>query len=147
MAPIREAVEITRRPEDVFAYIDDLARHGEWQESIVSAHVDTEGPTRVGTQVTEVRRMGKREMTITYEVTEHDPPRTFAFRGIDGPVRVVGKGSVESVGDGSSSRVTIELDFAGHGFGKLLAPLARSQASKQVPQDQQRLKERLESGA
>lgn len=147
MAPIRETVEITRRPEDVFAYIDDLGRHGEWQESIVSAHVDTDGPTRVGTQVTEVRRMGKREMTITYEVTEHDPPRRFAFRGIDGPVRVVGKGSVESVGDGSSSRVTIELDFAGHGFGKLLAPLARSQASKQVPQDQQRLKERLESGA
>ena len=90
--------------------------------------------------------MGKREQEITYEVTEHDPPRTFAFRGIDGPVRVVGRGTVEPVGDGSSSKVTIELDFSGHGFGKLLAPLARSQARKQVPKDQQRLKERLESG-
>jgi uncharacterized membrane protein len=147
MASIRESVEIARRPEDVFAYIDDLARHGEWQEGIVSAHVDTDGPTRVGSRSTEVRRMGKREMTMTYEVTEHDPPRTFAFRGIDGAVRVVGKGSVEPVGDGSSSRVTIELDFVGHGFGKLLAPLARSQASKQVPKDQQLLKQRLESGA
>jgi uncharacterized membrane protein len=146
MAPIRETVEIARRPEEVFAYLDDLARHGEWQESIVSAHVDTDGPTRVGSRSTEVRRMGKREMKITYEVTEHDPPRTFAFRGIDGPVRAVGRGSVEPVGDGSSSRVTIELEFVGHGFGKLLAPLARSQASKQVPKDQQRLKERLEAG-
>ena len=146
MSAIKESIEISRRPEDVFAYLDDLARHGEWQESIVSAHVDTDGPTRVGTQVTEVRRMGKREERIKYEVTEHDPPRGFAFRGIDGPVRVVGHGTVESVGDGSSSRVTIELDFSGHGFGKLLAPLARSQAAKQVPKDQQRLKERLESG-
>ena len=145
MTAIKESIEISRRPEDVFAYIDDLARHGEWQESIVSSHVDTDGPTRVGSRATEVRRMGSREQTMTYEVIEHDPPRVFAFRGTDGPVRVIGRGTVEPVGDGSSSRVTIELDFAGHGFGKLLAPLAGSQARKQVPKDQQRLKERLES--
>ena len=147
MTAIKESIEISRRPEDVFAYIDDLARHGEWQESIVSSHVGTDGPTRVGSRATEVRRMGSREQTMTYEVTEHDPPRVFAFHGTDGPVRVVGRGTIEPVGDGSSSRVTLELDFAGHGFGKLLAPLAGSQARKQVPKDQQRLKERLESGA
>lgn len=130
MTAIKESIEISRRPEDVFAYIDDLARHGEWQESIVSSHVDTDGPTRVGSRATEVRRMGSREQTMTYEVTEHDPPRVFAFRGTDGPVRVIGRGTVEPAGDGSSSRVTIELDFAGHGFGKLLAPLAGSQARK-----------------
>jgi len=84
---------------------------------------------------------------MTYEVTEHSPPRTFGFRGVDGPIRVVGHGSVEPVGDGSRSRVTIELDFEGHGFGKLLRPLVLRQARKQVPQDQQRLKERLESGS
>lgn len=146
MAAIKESVEISRRPEDVFAYIDDLASHSEWQESLISAHVDTDGPTRVGSRATEVRRMGSREQTMTYEVTEHDPPRMFAFRGVDGPVRAVGRGTVEPIGDGSSSRVTLELDFTGHGFGKVLAPLARSQAAKQVPKDQQRLKERLESG-
>ena len=144
MTAIKESIEISRRPEDVFAYIDDLARHGEWQESIVSSHVDTDGPTRVGSRATEVRRMGSREQTMTYEVTGHDPPRVFAFRGTDGPAS--GRpGTIEPVGDGSSSRVTLELDFAGHGFGKLLAPLAGSQARKQVPKDHQRLKERLES--
>jgi hypothetical protein len=30
MASIRQSVEIVRRPEDVFAYLDDLSRHGEW---------------------------------------------------------------------------------------------------------------------
>jgi uncharacterized membrane protein len=146
MTAIRESIEISRRPEDVFAYLDDLARHGEWQENIVNAKVDTDGPTKVGTQVTERRRMGKREQTIKYEITEHSPPRTFAFHGTEGPVRVVGKGTVEPVGD-SASRVTIELDFEGHGIGKLLVPIARKQASKQVPKDQLRLKEKLESGA
>jgi hypothetical protein len=60
---------------------------------------------------------------------------------------VVGRVTLDPVGDGSSTQVSLVLDFEGHGFGKLLVPLARSQAAKQVPQDQLRLKERLESGA
>jgi uncharacterized membrane protein len=148
VAPIRESIEIARRPEDVFAYLDDMERHGEWQPEIVTARVVTDGPTKVGTRVTETRRVvGGREQTMTYEITEHSPPRSFAFHGIDGPIRVVGRGSVEPVGDGERSRVTVDLDFEGHGVGKLLVPLVRRQAHKQVPENQRRLKERLESSA
>ncbi len=146
MTPLRESIEIARRPEEVFAYVDDLAKHGEWQEMVVSARIDTEGPTRVGTRATEVRRFGKREETITYEVTEHDPPRAVAFRGIDGPIRAVGRATFEPLADGARTRVTLELDLVGHGFGKFLLPFARSVTRKQVPKDQQRLKEHLESG-
>jgi uncharacterized membrane protein len=145
MGPLRESIEIARSPEDVFAYVDDLARHGEWQQMVVTARVDTDGPTRVGTRVTEVRRLGKHEETITYEITEHDPPHSFAFRGIDGPVRAIGRATFEPLADGSRTRVTLELDFAAHGFGKLLVPVARKVSHTQVPKDQQRLKERLES--
>ena len=144
---ITESVEISRSPEDVFAYLDDLSRHGEWQESIVSVRVDTEGPTRVGSRATETRRIGNRDQTVSYEMTEHDPPRTFAFRGIDGPIRPVGKGTIEPVGDGSSSRLTLEFDLTGHGFGKLVLPMARKQAAKEIPKSQQKLKQLLESGA
>jgi uncharacterized membrane protein len=145
MAAITQSVEIARRPEDVFAYLSELTRHGEWQEDIVSVTSVTDGPARVGTRATEVRRVGGREFTGTYEITEHDPPRRFGFRGIDGPVRPVGHGTLEPVGEGT--RLTLQLDFEGHGLaGKLMTPLARGHARKQVPKDQQRLKERLESG-
>jgi uncharacterized protein YndB with AHSA1/START domain len=147
MAAIKQSVEIARRPEDVFAYLDDFTRHGEWQTNLVSARVDTEGPVRVGTRITEVRRVGKREQPVPIEITEHDPPRSFAFRGTDGPIRPVGKGTIEPIGDGSSSRFTLELELNGHGFGKLIAPLARKQAAKDIPTNQRRLKELLESGA
>jgi uncharacterized membrane protein len=147
MASIRQSVEIARRPEDVFAYLEDLSRHGEWQEEIVSVQVDTDGPTKVGSRATEERKAGGRVQTVTYEVTEHDPPRSFAFRGINGPIRVIGEVTVEPVGDGSRSRVTVDLDFEGRGAGKLLRPLVMGQARKAVPKNQQRLKERLESGA
>jgi hypothetical protein len=146
MTAIVESVEIARSPEDVFAYLDDLSRHGEWQEQIVNARVETPGKTTVGTKVTETRRVGGRDQEITYMITEHNPPRSFAFRGVDGPVRPVGKGTIEPLEDGKRSRVTIELDFDGHGLlGRMLLPMARSQARKQVPKDQQRLKERLET--
>src|SRR5438132_4851179 len=145
MAPIIESVEIARRPEDVFAYIDDLSRHGEWQEAIVSVNVETEGPTRVGTRATDTRRVPGGPRPVTYEITEHDPPHKASFRGVNGPVRPVGSITVDPVGNGS--RVTVQLDLVGHGMGKLVAPLARRQARRQVPKDQARLKDRLESGA
>src|SRR6476646_4580362 len=142
---IRESIEISRSPEDVFAYIDDLATHGEWQEQVVSAKVDGEGPIRVGTRSTETRKIGGREQQMTYEVTEHSPPQVFAFRGVDGSVRAVGRATIEPLDDGARSRVTLELDFEGHGMGKVMLPLVRNQAGKQVPKDQARLKQRLEA--
>lgn len=148
MAAITDTVEINRRPEDVFAYIDDLERHGEWQEDIVSVRIEGEGTTKVGTRAVEVRKMAGREQKVTYEITEHNPPRSFAFRGTDGPIRPVGKGTIEPLDGGERSRFTIEFDFDAHGIGgKLLRPVALAQAKKAIPKGQQRLKERLESGA
>jgi uncharacterized membrane protein len=144
---IRESIEIGRPPADVFAYLDQLERHTEWQGNLVEAKVQTEGPPRVGTRVLETRRVPGGPRDFTYEVTEHDPPRRVAFRVVDGPVRPAGTVTVEPVDDGSRSRVTLELDFEGHGLGKLFAPMARRSAAKTVPQDQARLKQRLEAGA
>lgn len=143
MAPITGSIQINRSPEDVYAYIDDLSRHGEWQGPIQEVTVLTDGPTRVGSRAREKRKVPGSVQEMTYEITAHDPPRSASFRGIDGPVRPVG--TVTVAPEGGGSRVTIELDFEGHGLGKLLLPLVRSQARKEVPRNQQRLKERLEA--
>ena len=147
MAPVVHSVEIARSQEDVFAYLDALERHAEWNPDIVSSKRETDGPTGVGTRATDVRRVPGRTQSITYEITEHDPPRKVTFNGVNGPVRPVGTVTVEPVGEGGS-KVTIELDLQGNGMlGAIIAPLARSQARKQVPEDQKRLKERLEGEA
>jgi hypothetical protein len=105
-----------------------------------------DGPTRVGTRSTETRKIGGREQQMTYEVIEHNPPQVFAFRGVDGAVRANGRATIEPLDGGARSRVTLDLDFEGHGMGKLLLPLVRNRAANQVPKDQARLKQRLESG-
>lgn len=141
------SIEISRSPTEVFAYLDELERHGEWQTSIVEAHRETDGPTRVGTRARERRKVPGRTVEMTYEITEHNPPRSVSFRTLNGPIRPVGHVTVEPLNDGAASRVTVELELEGHGLGKLIAPLANRDARRTVPQDQQRLKDRLESGA
>jgi hypothetical protein len=147
MARIVGSVEIDRRPEVVFAYLDDLGRHKEWDDQIVETQVEPEGPTRVGTRATDTRKTPMGQQKIAYEISEHDPPRKSAFRGISGPIRPVGTVTIEPLDDGARSRVTLELELQGHGIGKLLAPLANRDARKHVPENQAKLKERLESAA
>ncbi|MBV9213686.1 MAG: SRPBCC family protein [Actinobacteria bacterium] len=144
---ISNSIEINRRPEEVFAYLDDLGRHHEWQEQIVESRVETEGPTRVGTRAVDKRNVPGGPRDVGYEITEHEPPRLAAFRGTDGPIRPEGRMIVEATGDGASSRVTVELEMRGHGFGKLFAPFARRDAARQITKDQAKLKEVLESGS
>jgi uncharacterized protein YndB with AHSA1/START domain len=148
MAPLVHSVEINRRPEDVFAYVTDPSRFSEWQDAVVSASLQGSGPPQPGSRLTLTRRMGKREQTMTSELTEYSPPRSYAFRVIDGPVRAFGKGRFEPLGEGDRTRFTFELDFEGHGIGKVLVPLVvRRQAAKELPESHANLKNRLESGA
>ena len=144
MAPITVSTEVARSPEKVFAYVTDPTTMAEWQHGCVRGHMD--GPmTHVGSRCTTVRNIGGREREVVSEITEHDPPRRWADRGLTGPVRARVGVTVEPRGDGSASRVTIELDFTGHGIGRLLVPLiVRRQAAKEMPENMTRLKRRLE---
>lgn len=104
------------------------------------------GPVNAGSKLTLTRRMGKREQTMTSELTDYSPPRSYAFRVVDGPVRAIGAGRFDPLDDGAQTRFTFELDFEGHGIGKLLVPLVvRRQAEKELPQSHANLKRRLET--
>jgi Polyketide cyclase / dehydrase and lipid transport len=110
--------------------------------------VRADSPFTVGSKAVVTRRVGRMERAMTNEVTELTPHRAWGIRGTDGPIRGNVKGTVEPLEDGKRSRVTIALDFEGHGIGKVLLPLVvRRQAEAEMPRNMQRLKERLESGA
>ncbi len=146
MAPIVHVVEIDRDPEEVFAYVTDPSRFSEWQAQVVTASSEDSGPLSQGSRLAMTRRMGGREQSMTAEYTEYDSPRSYAFRVLDGPVRALGKGKFEPLDDGDRTRFTMELDFEGHGIGKLLVPLVvRRQAAKELAESHEDLKRMLES--
>lgn len=144
MAPIITSTEIARPAEEVFAYVIDPTTMPEWQQGCVSGKLG--GPTtRVGSKCTTIRKIVGRERPVTTEITEYDPPHRWADRGLDGRIRAIVAVTVEPLPDRSRSRLTIALDFAGHGIGKLLVPLVvRRQAAREMPEHMSRLKQRLE---
>lgn len=147
MATIVATTEISRRPEDVFAYVTDPTRLSEWQESVVESD-SSDTPVRVGTTARVTRRVGRRAMSSTAEIAELNPPTNWTVRGRDGAVRGDVRGRIDPLDDGRRSRVTIELDLRGHGIGKVLLPLfVQRKAREEMPRNVQKLKERLEQAS
>ena len=127
-------VEIDRGPDEAFAFVTDPARFAEWQNGVVTGHMEAIGTPAVGDKCLMTRRVGFVQRVFASEVTHVDPPRTWGVRGIDGPIRATVDVTVVGLDEGRRSRVSIEVDFEGHGIGKLLVPLVvRPQAAKEMP--------------
>ncbi|MFI2435005.1 SRPBCC family protein [Streptomyces sp. NPDC018693] len=145
MSAYHDEFDIDCRPEDVWAYVADPTHLPEWQKSAVSAERLDNTPLGIGSRVRVLRHVGRREIPMTMEYTQYDPPRAWGMRGIDGPVRGRFHGEITPIGDGTRSHVTLDLDFESHGIGKVLVPLVvRPQVRKEMPDNERLLKDRLE---
>ena len=145
MPPITVSTEVDRPAADVYAYATDPSRFAEWQDGVVSGHMEGDGGASVGTRCVTVRRIGFADRASTAELVRADPPRGWAVRGVDGPIRAAVDLTVEPLG-AERSRLTIAVDFTGHGIGKVLVPLAvRREARKRMPANIATLKQRLET--
>ncbi len=145
MTAIVTTVEVDRSAPEVFTYATDPARFSEWQQGVVDGHMDSGTDPAVGDQCHMTRRIGGADRSSTSVLTHIDPPRTWGVRGVDGPIRATVDVTVEPVGD-TRSRLTIAVDFTGHGIGRLLVPLVvRGQARKEMPTNLDRLRARLEA--
>ena len=148
MPPIVTSAEIGRPAAEVFAYATDPARFSEWQKGVVDGHMDglangNQTPA-VGARCVTTRRIGGANRPSTAELVHIDPPKTWAVRGTDGPIRAAVDVLVESLTD-SRSRLTISVDFTGHGIGKILVPLmVRREARKEMPGNMAALRQRME---
>jgi hypothetical protein len=142
-AAIASAV-VNRPAAEVFGYATDPAYFREWQQGLIEGHLDPPGPPEVGAKCVTTRRIGGADRLVSSVLTHIDPPRTWGVRGIDGPIRATVDVTVEPLTE-TSSRLTITVDFDGHGIGKLLVPLiVRRQAHKEMPANVEALKQRVE---
>jgi uncharacterized protein YndB with AHSA1/START domain len=142
--PIVATAVVDRPAADVFAYTTDPTRFPEWQAGVVSGRMDGD---EVGARCVTVRRIGGAERPSTSELVQLEPPRAWAVRGTDGPIRAAVDVTVEPLG-ADRSKVAIAVDFTGRGIGRLLVPLVvRREARKEMPANLARLKERLEARA
>src|SRR5277367_291954 len=87
MAPIVSSVDIDRPPAEVYDYVTDPTRFGEWQPDVVSGHNEPAGPAAVGAKCVTTRTMGGKDRTSVSEITQATSPAVWAIHGIDGPIR------------------------------------------------------------
>jgi hypothetical protein len=148
MSAIVASTEVERPAAEVFAYATDPTRFSEWQKGVVDGHMDgttDAGSPAVGARCVTVRRLGGANRPAISKLVHIDPPRTWRVQGIDGPIRAVVDVLVEQITD-SRSRLTISVDFAGYGIGKVLVPLVvRRDAQKEMPDNMAALKQRMEA--
>lgn len=145
MSDIRASIDIDCRPEEAWAYITEFSHLPEWQESAVSTQQLDVEPVGVGSRLRITRHIGRQDIPMTMQLTEYEPPRVWGLQGIDGPVRAHVHGEIIPLDDGRRSRVTMEVGFEGKGIGKALVPLVvRPQMRKELPRNEQHLKDRLE---
>jgi len=125
-------IEIARTPEDVFAYLTDVANLPKWQSGVRAA-------VQSGDRIDETRSFLGREIHTTLEILESEPPRVFALKALDGPVRFTVTHELEPAGSGTRLTVVAEGDLPGFASG-----IVAQQAKRQFRKDFARLKEILE---
>jgi carbon monoxide dehydrogenase subunit G len=128
-------VEIARTPDDVFAYLTDVANLPRWQSGVHSAERD-------GDLVHESRTMLGRELHTTLKIEELEAPRVFTLRALDSPVPFTVRHELERSGGGTKLTVVGEGELGMMpGFA---ARLMAKRAEGQFRKDFERLKELLE---
>lgn len=141
---VTAGVNIARDPSQVFGFIADATRLPEWQPDVRQAAFDPPAAVGVGTRGQEVRHVMGADRPITWEVTDYVPHHRFGIRGIDGPVRAHVTMKLTATTEGTGTHLEYGIGFEGHGVGRLIAPLARAGARKDLMTTLERLRRRLE---
>jgi hypothetical protein len=130
MAQAEYSTVINRSAADVFAFLADGERGGEWRPGVMECRKQS-GEGVGATYDQWVRGPGGRRVAAHYRVTQSDPPRLLAFEAIAGPVRPVGR--YELVEENGSTRVTFSLDSRLGGFRKLfMGPMVNKTMQAEV---------------
>jgi hypothetical protein len=144
MAHGEASIHIARPPDGVFAFVADAANNPKWRKNVVQTEWLDDGPMRVGRRGRQTARLLGREWTVDAEVVEWDPPRSVAWRTIQGPASVRSWVRVEL--DATDSLVSAGADggFTGP-LGRFLTRLAVPRMVRQAEVDLQTLRGLLES--
>lgn len=70
-------------PEKAFLALSDFSGASAFHQSIVKTIIRTKGPLRVGTKISETRKMFGKQETEELTITQFDPPRLIALEAFN----------------------------------------------------------------
>jgi uncharacterized membrane protein len=144
MTKIERSIVIGRPVDEVWEFVHDIANDRLWQTTLVESEQLTDGPMGVGTRAREVRQFLGVRIELVWEVTEFEPHKTSAIKGVSGPVPLNGRYLFEPVEAGTRFTVSGELDA--HGLFKLAEPVFARITSRELGANLGHLEDLLEAG-
>ncbi|HEX6228922.1 MAG TPA: SRPBCC family protein [Solirubrobacterales bacterium] len=141
---VEESIEIKRPLQEVFDYVSDVGNYPAWMAHAMEVFSDTPGPPKQGNRFTvTIKSVGHRFET-PYERTSYEANSRCTDRAVGGPIpNQWWHWAVQEVPGGTC--VTRAVDAEPGGLLKLLEPLQKRAAERQLRKDLRMLKELLEA--
>ena len=141
---VEESIEINRPLQEVFDYVSDVGNYPKWMAHALEVRKDTPDLPQQGDRFTlAIKSVGLRFET-PYERTSSEPNRQITDRAVGGPVpNQRWHSAFQEVPGGT--RFTRAVDVESGGLLKLLEPLQKRAAGRQLRKDLQTLKNVVEA--
>jgi uncharacterized membrane protein len=141
---VEASIEINRPLPVVFDYVSDVGNYPEWMAHVLETQKDIPGPPQEGDRfVVAIKSVGRRFET-PYERISYEANRRYTDRAVGGPIpNQRWHCSFQEVPGGT--RLTRAVDAEPGGVLKLLEPLQKRAAERQLRKDLQTLENVLEA--
>jgi uncharacterized membrane protein len=141
---VEESIEINRPLKEVFNYVSNVGNYPQWMAHALEVRKDTEGPPQQNDRfIVAIKSVGRRFET-PYERTSYEANRRYTDRAVGGPIpNQRWDCTFQEVPSGT--RLTRAVDAKGAGLLKLLEPLQKRAAERQLRKDLKTLKDMLEA--
>ena len=124
------SVVIDRPIEEVFAFLADGENDPKFSPRVLEISKTTDGPPGVGTVYDSTVKDAGMKTHREFKLTEFEPPTRIRWAEQSRNLVTAPEGGYDLAPEGSGTRVAIYNVLEGHGFGKLIAPLALRSARK-----------------
>jgi len=141
---VEESIEINRPLQEVFNYVSDVGNYPTWMAHALDVRKDTAGPPQQSDRFTlAIKSLGRRFET-PYERTYYEANRQYTDRAVGGPVpNQRWECTFQEVPGGT--RLTRAVEAEMRGILKLLEPIQKRAAERQLTKDLKTLKDVLEA--
>jgi uncharacterized protein YndB with AHSA1/START domain len=126
-----DATVVVDRPiEEVFAFLADGTNDPKFSPRVLEIAKATDGPPGVGTVYASTVKDAGVKTKREFELTEFVPPTRIRWTERSKNLVTAPEGGYDLAPEGPGTRVTIHNVLEGHGFGKLIAPMALRSARR-----------------
>jgi carbon monoxide dehydrogenase subunit G len=138
---------IDRPIEQVFAFLADGENDPKFSPRVIEIAKTSDGPPGVGTTYASTVKDAGMKTKREFRLTQFDPPTRIGWTELSKNLVTVPEGGYELAPDDGGTRLAVYNELEGHGFGRLLAPLALRAARKDADAFAQRIKQAVEASA